>query len=269
MTPRQIIQFICLTILLTFATTNSIAHEHQQLPKLTGDGTLRRIRVPILMYHYVSELPPNADDIRIGLTISLQRFREHMHYLQSGGYTTISLYEIHLALEYGIPLPQRPVVLTFDDGYIDHYINVFPILQDYGFIGTFFIVTDFADTRRPGYMSWEQIAEMAAAGMSMESHTKSHSDLRERSYDFLVYEILGSVESLTSHTSIEPHMFAFPAGRYDTDVLNVLDTTHIFRAVTTEPGTYHTTDNHFLMPRMRITPETGIGALQYLLNYGK
>jgi peptidoglycan/xylan/chitin deacetylase (PgdA/CDA1 family) len=219
------------------------------------------------MYHYISEIPPDADDIRIGLTVTPHMFREQIQYLQSQGYHTVSLYEIHLALELGTPLPPKPVVLTFDDGYIDHYATVFPILRDYNFTGTFFIVTEFADNNRPGYMSWAQITEMANAGMSMESHTKTHADLRDRSYDFLVFEILGSVESLTYHTGIEPRIFAYPVGRYDDNTLKVLDTTNILRAVTTEIGTKHTTDNDMFLPRMRVTNETGIQGLQYLLDY--
>ncbi|MDQ7024776.1 MAG: polysaccharide deacetylase family protein [Anaerolineae bacterium] len=267
MNKNNLTKIILLHIILTIFINTPTAHNHQQLPDTTGDGTLRRIHVPILMYHYVSELPPNADDIRTRLTVSPQRFRAHIQYLQSQGYNTISLYEIDLALENGTPLPSNPVVLTFDDGYIDHYATVFPILQEYGFTGTFFVVSEFADNNRPRYMSWEQITEMANAGMSIESHTKTHADLRERNYDFLIYEILGSAESIAYYTGVEPRILAYPIGRYDDNALNVLSTTRILRAVTTEIGAYHTTDNRLLLSRMRITNETGVSGLQYLLNY--
>src|SRR5215467_12208364 len=87
--------------------------------------TLRRLRVPILMYHYISELPPHADETRRGLTVTPAIFRAHMQYLHDQGYTTISLYDLNDALTKGTPLPPKPIILTFDDGYHDAYINAF------------------------------------------------------------------------------------------------------------------------------------------------
>lgn len=240
-------------------TSNEVIH--------SSDGTLRRIRVPILMYHYIDELPEGADEIRTNLTVTPAVFRQQMATLADQGYATISLYEMHMALQHGTPLPQNPVVLTFDDGHIDHYVNAFPILQEFGFTGTFFIITNFADNNAPGYMNWAQIEEMATAGMSMESHTKTHSDLRNRGYDFLVYEILGSIESLAYHTNRPPQIFSYPAGRYDDYTLSILETTPILRAVTTQPGTLQTTDNKLEVPRMRVTDQFGSSALLSLLRY--
>jgi peptidoglycan/xylan/chitin deacetylase (PgdA/CDA1 family) len=221
------------------------------------------------MYHYVSQLPPNADDIRIGLTLDPTIFRQHIEYLYNSGYSTISFYEMNEALENGAKLPSKPIILTFDDGYIDHYATVFGILREFSFTGTFFIATNFIDENRAGYMNWQQINEMAEAGMSMEAHTKSHVDLRDRDYDFLVYEIMGSFESLEAHTGIQSQIFAYPVGRYDENTLRVLDSTPALGAVTTQIGAYQTTDNYLEMPRMRITNETTVNGLAYLLNYGE
>lgn len=230
-----------------------------------GDGTLRRIRVPILMYHYVSNLPLDADATRTQLTVEPSMFRAHMRYLSDSGYTTISLYQLDDALLRGAPLPPRPVILTFDDGYIDHYTNVFPVLNEYLYTGTFFIITERADASDPVYLNWTQIEAMAAAGMSMESHTKTHQDLRERDYDFLVYELLGSLQSLSAHTGQQAHMFAYPVGRYDDMTLAVLSQLPVWRALTTEYGALHTTDNRLEVSRVRINGDTGVGALASLL----
>lgn len=260
--------FICTAIMLLL-TTISHSQSHPKWPEIKGDGTLRRIYVPILMYHYVSPLPPNADDIRVGLTLDPAIFRQHMQYLQEEGYNTISFYELNNALENGSKLPSKPIILTFDDGYIEHYTTVFPVLKEFGFTGTFFIPTAFIDENRSGYMNWQQIKEMSDAGMSMEAHTKDHVDLRNRDYDFLVYEILGSFESLEAHTEIASRIFAYPVGHYDDNTLAVLASTPVLRAVTTQIGAYQTTDNYLEMPRMRITNETGVSGLAYLLNYAR
>jgi hypothetical protein len=172
----------------------------------TWDGTLRRIRVPILMYHYVSYLPSDADEYRRDLTITPDMFLAHLAYLKQQGYETISLYQLDEALVNGTPIPPKPVILSFDDGYIDHYVNVFPALKAYGFTGTFFVITGLADANRPDYLNWRQIREMADAGMSMESHTKDHVDLRGKDYHFLVYQLLGSLESLSAYTGRSVHM---------------------------------------------------------------
>lgn len=256
-----------LWILSLFISINIASSYSQDVQNRSqGDGTLRRIRVPILMYHYVSELPPDADRIRTGLTVDPQMFRAHIRYLHDNGFNTISFYDLHYALMYGLPLPANPIILTFDDGHIDHYTVVFPILQEFGFTGTFFIITAFIDNNTPNYMNWSQVIEMSNANMDMEAHTKNHPDLTNRNYDFIVYEILGSIESIESHTNTQSNIFAYPAGRYDEALLEIMQTFPIYRAVTTRTGLYHTTDNYFELPRVRITNETTVPGLAFLLS---
>lgn len=216
------------------------------------DGTHRRIRVPILMYHYVSPLPPNADDVRRELSVTPEQFRAHIEYLFYEGFSAISMYDLNDALLTGATLPHKPIVLTFDDGYVDHFTNVLPVLQEFGYRGTFFIITGQADANNPNYLSWEQIGQMADAGMDMEPHTKNHISLRERSYDTLIYEMLGSIESLEAYTGRQPHIFSYPVGQYDDATLAVAQTLPIWRAVTTEAGRLHTTDNRLQMTRVRV-----------------
>jgi peptidoglycan/xylan/chitin deacetylase (PgdA/CDA1 family) len=217
------------------------------------------------MYHYVSDLPEDADDIRRDLTVSPEHFRAQMDYLKAQGYTTISLYQLYDALTTGAALPPKPIILTFDDGYIDAYTNAFPILQQKGFTGTFFVITGKPDNDAPGYMSWAQIKEMSDAGMSIEAHTKSHADLRGRSQDFLVYEILGSLQSIEAHTGHTPHMFAYPVGHYDAETLKVMRQLPVWMAVTTEHGQRATSTDLLLTPRLRIHGDTGVVGLAALL----
>jgi peptidoglycan/xylan/chitin deacetylase (PgdA/CDA1 family) len=250
-------------ILLAFAHITLAADG--PLPGTGGDGTLRRIHVPILMYHYVSPLPADADDIRIGLTVAPDVFRAQMERLRAEGYETVSLYDLNAALLWGAPLPPQPVILTFDDGYSEHYTTVFPVLRELGFTATFFVITGRQDAGDPAYMTWAQIKEMAAAGMSMEPHTKSHRDLRDRDHDFLVYEMLGSRESLEAHNSGAARMFSYPAGRYDALTLQTGAELGFWRAVTTQPGTLHTTDNRLELPRVRVNPDTGVIGLLRLV----
>jgi peptidoglycan/xylan/chitin deacetylase (PgdA/CDA1 family) len=240
-------------------------HPNGLRSSILWDGTLRRIHTPIMMYHYVGEIPADSDAIRINLTVETGAFRAQMQYLRDNGYTPISLYDLYGALMRGDVLPSKPVILTFDDGYINHYTTAFPILQEYGYSGTFFIITGRADANNPEHLNWQQIREMSDAGMNMESHTKDHAELNARDYEFIVYQVLGSLESLTRYTERQPLMFCYPVGRYDDSTLNVLNTLPIWAAVTTQPGTLHTTDRVLEMPRVRISHDTSLESFAGLL----
>jgi peptidoglycan/xylan/chitin deacetylase (PgdA/CDA1 family) len=262
MTRRSLRLFFFIVLFLLVAVVPGAAQDTpqpippsdlgSQAERTPWDGTFRRIRVPILMYHYVSPLPPNADDVRRELSVSPEQFRSHIEYLFYEGYTAISMYQLDEALRTGTELPPKPVVLTFDDGHIDHFTNVFPVLQEFGYTGTFFVITGLTDANDPNHLSWQQVQQMSDAGMSMEPHTKNHISLRQRSYDTLIYEMLGSMESLQAYTGRMPHIFSYPVGHYDNDTLSVARTLPIWRAVTTEAGRWHTTDNQLTMPRVRI-----------------
>lgn len=209
-------------------------------------------KVPILMYHYVSELPPNADRLRRDLTVSPQSLKAQLQYLADAGYHTITLGDLYLHFTQGYPLPRKPVVLTFDDGYRDAYENVFPLLLDHGFTGTFFVLSTPVHQASPDYMTWAQMREMSDAGMAIEGHGRDHMDLRGRSYDYLVYQILGIQEAIHYHTGRLPRFFAYPSGRYDANVIAVLRSAGYWGAVTTDAGRVHTRDSLFEMPRVRV-----------------
>jgi peptidoglycan/xylan/chitin deacetylase (PgdA/CDA1 family) len=149
-------------------------------------------------------------------------------------------------------LPEKPIVLTFDDGYRDAYEVVFPKLLDFGFPATFFVLATPAHHESEEYLTWAQMAEMSEAGMSIQAHGRDHVDLRDRPYDFLVYQILGIKEAIEHHTGRAPRFFCYPSGRWDGDVIKVLESAGYEGAVTTEWGRTHTRENLFEMPRLRI-----------------
>src|SRR5262249_9737715 len=150
----------------------------------------RRLRVPILMYHYISVAPRNSDIYRIDLSVSPNNFRDQMQWLKDKGYTTITPDDLFAALTQGAKLPSQPILLTFDDGYEDAYTSAFPILKEFGFTGTFFIVTGFIDAGDRNYLTWAQAKEMAEAGMSIQNHSRTHKDMRNRDHDWLVDQIV-------------------------------------------------------------------------------
>ena len=220
---------------------------------LTPDDTSRVARVPILMYHYISEPPPGADRLRRSLSVTPVNFDAQMNYLKQAGYQAITLYDLYDYLTQGKPLPGKPIILTFDDGYVDAFTLAVPILQKHGFVGTFFILTGPADRDGAGgYLTWKQIEAMSAAGMDIELHSREHLDLRNRPNDFLVHQTAGGRESIEVHTGRPVRWFAYPSGRYDAAVVRVLRSAGFSGAVTTLPGRTHTATGLFDLQRVRI-----------------
>ena len=240
-----------------------------ETPGPTPDGAWRHVRVPILMYHYVSAPPEGADNYRVGLSVTPEQFRAQMQYIQANGYHPVTLDQVLFALLQGKALPPRPVALTFDDGYADMYTNAFPILQEFGFVGTFFVVTGWIDEQNPAYLTWEQARAMAQAGMRIESHSKSHPDLSGKPRDYIVYEVLGSIESIEAHTGYRPRFFCYPAGKYDDNLVAMLPEFGIWGAVTTEPGTRHYSDKPYTLRRVRVSNDTSLAQFAAFLEWGK
>jgi peptidoglycan/xylan/chitin deacetylase (PgdA/CDA1 family) len=241
------------------------SNEAQPFPEPTPDGTARIVRVPILMYHYVSTPPDHQDALRVDLSVPPERFAEHLDYLRARGYTTISLNDLALALQTGHPLPRRAIILTFDDGYLDHYTHAFPILKAHGYTGTFFVVTGYIDQGRPEYLSWEQVMDMHAAGMRIEAHGHTHVDLRDRGVDYLVWQLLGAKEAIEARTHEPVRFFCYPSGKYDEQAIAVLHSAHYWGAVTVNHGSEHYSERMFELERLRIHGDYEVSDLAALL----
>ena len=89
-------------------------------------------------------------------------------------------------------------------------------------IGTFFVLTGPADDGDPAYLSWDMITEMSNAGMDIQLHSREHLDMRNRSYDWLVFQIIGGRQSIEGHTGKPVIFMAYPSGKYDANVQRFL-----------------------------------------------
>ncbi len=223
------------------------------------------LTVPILMYHYVSALPAEADAIRQDLTVTPENFEAQLAYLRDQGYTSITLFELAAAFRGEASLPEKPIVLTFDDGYADAYTVAFPLLQKYGFKGTFFVIAYVVEGGVPGYLTWEQAREMAEAGMSIQSHSLDHVDLRERSADYLKQQVELSRDLIEARVGQPVRFFCYPAGRYDEAVIRALEQAGYWGAVTTEWGSTHTWSRRFTWPRLRVRGSWGLETFKQIL----
>ncbi len=223
---------------------------------LVWDGQPRTARVPVLMYHYLSIPPDDANIYRRDLSVSPELFARQLDAIQAAGYTTISLYDLQAHLWEGAPLPEKSVVITFDDAYRDNYTNAFPLLSERGMIATIFVVTDFMDEERPGYLTWEMAREMFAAGISIESHGRNHISLKNQSQDYLVWQALGSLETIKFELGVRPHFVSYPAGEFDQQTIDIFQSAGYWAGFTTIQGATHSTDDLFRLHRVRVRNTT-------------
>lgn len=224
------------------------------------------LKVPILMYHYISQPPADADVYRVDLSVTPDNFRQQLAWLRDNGYTAIDYYDLSLAIVGHIELPEKPVLLTFDDGYLDNYTAAFPLLQEYGYKGTFFIVTDFVDLGREGYMTWPMIEELSRAGHRIEPHSRTHPDLRDKDRDGLIWELLGSQQTIAAHIGYTPRYFCYPGGDYNAETIQLLRELEYWGAVTTANDTWHGFNERFEWGRLRIRNNTTLAEFANVLD---
>jgi peptidoglycan/xylan/chitin deacetylase (PgdA/CDA1 family) len=227
----------------------------------------RKLCVPILTYHHIGPLPAGANNLRRGLNTSPELFEQHLAYFRDNGIATISLDDLVYAIALGWPLPEKRVIITIDDGYSDVYEYAFPLLKEYGATATLFIPTSFIDNAAPGYMTWPQIEEMSRAGIDVQPHTKDHVDLRRQRRAYLVYQILGSKQTVEAHTGQVARYFAYPAGEYDDNVIELLKEMNFWAAVATDSGVTHSLDRMYTLRRMRVSESIDIESMMVYMNF--
>lgn len=170
------------------------------------------VRVPILLYHNIMEDYDPAEKI---LHCSPADFETHMRALQDAGYTTIDFAQYRDYVQKGTPLPPKPVIVTFDDGYLSNYEYAYPTLKKLGMKGTIFVITGrmgVSDTAYP-HFTWEQAREMEQSGViDIESHTDTHPHLEDVDAATLALEIRRSYYLLATKLNKTPVAMAYPYG---------------------------------------------------------
>jgi peptidoglycan/xylan/chitin deacetylase (PgdA/CDA1 family) len=180
------------------------------LPPLNPLGKI--VQVPILMYHHVSDTPPQ-NVLTWSLTVTPAMFKQQLDYLQQQDYHTITFNQLFDALYFGAPLPSRPIILTFDDGYADVYHFALPLLQQHHFSAMFYIISGKVDWQ--GYMDWGNLQDLLKKGMQIGSHTVHHVDV---GMTYLDSPALAQVELQQSKATLEKQLgaviqqFCYPSG---------------------------------------------------------
>jgi peptidoglycan/xylan/chitin deacetylase (PgdA/CDA1 family) len=231
-------------------------------PAIGSDGS-RLLRVNALMYHYVSWLPPDPDALRRDLTVSPTDFEEHLRYLKENGYNTITSVDLWWSLDTGKPLPPKPVLLTFDDGYVDHYEVVLPLLRKYGMVGTFAVTANLVG--KGGYLTKAMVRGLADAGMDVQSHATDHVSVNKIPYASQVYQLCTSRRILSEWTGKDVRHFIYPSGDYLPLLSGPLASCGYLSAYRKDGGSVESSNDMFALRRVRIRGQQGLSALLFAL----
>ena len=204
---------------------------------------------PILEYHMVTENPhPDAKPY----VVPPEDFAEQLDYLAEEGYTTITPQDYARARKGKQQLPEKPIILTFDDGYEDNWRVVLPMLEERGMKAVFYMVTN--SIGKPGYLTWDNLFDMERRGMEIGSHTANHLPLTTLSPEKQREELRLSKLMLEWKGMKTIYSFSYPNGSYNAGVVTMLAEEEYLTAVTGEAGLNTLETNPYLLRRVNIPP---------------
>ena len=204
---------------------------------------------PILEYHMVTENPhPDAKPY----VVPPEDFAEQLDYLAEEGYTTITPQDYARARKGKQQLPEKPIILSFDDGYEDNWRVVLPMLEERGMKAVFYMVTN--SIGKPGYLTWDNLFDMERRGMEIGSHTANHLPLTTLSPEKQREELRLSKLMLEWKGMKTIYSFSYPNGSYNAGVVAMLAEEEYLTAVTGEAGLNTIETNPYLLRRVNIPP---------------
>lgn len=217
--------------------------------------------VPILMYHYVRYVDRAADPLGFSLSVTPEQLDGQLAWLKAAGYEAVRMDAVAACLHGAGPCPARAVALTFDDGYMDAYTTALPILQRYGFVATFYVVSGFVG--QPGYMGWAELRTLRDAGMEIGAHSITHPDLTSLGLEELRAQVGQSGAAIAAELGQPVVSFCYPGGRFSDTVVAVTREAGYTSATTTiQDGPQA---DPFTLPRLRISGDLTREGFQWLV----
>ncbi|MDX6663673.1 MAG: hypothetical protein QOG09_1775 [Solirubrobacterales bacterium] len=204
--------------------------------------------VPILMYHVIGEPKPGA--ALPDLYVSVDDFRSQVDWLDAHGYQAITQSQLEDGWRKRSPLPPKPIVLTFDDGYLGQFTDAMPILRRHDWPGVLNLKATGSD------LNTGEVRKMIIAGWELASHTINHLDLTQLDPATLRHELADSRAQLRRRFHVAVENFCYPAGRYDASVVAAVKRAGYRGATTTDPGLASSRE---LLTLKRIRINRGIG----------
>ena len=214
----------------------------------------REYRVPILMYHRIVPLSEAGQEPN-GLLIPPEIFTAQMQALSDAGWRTITLGELAQDMQDGTPPPARTFVITIDDGWWDGYTYAFPIMRQFGFVATYFVVASRIGQKDGLFPS--DLQDLVAAGDEIGNHTENHVSLQTVNLARAKTEVDDASNRIAEVTGIRPVSLSYPMGGINqVALLAVSECPDLKIAVTEGWGVTESWLNRFNSPRVRVNPTT-------------
>jgi peptidoglycan/xylan/chitin deacetylase (PgdA/CDA1 family) len=210
--------------------------------------------VPVLMYHVIADAPAGARLPQ--LYVDPATFSDQANWLASHGYTAVTLDEVYDAWFKDAEIPEKPIVLSFDDGYRGDYVFARRTLQQLHWPGDLnLLLSNLGDE-----LSNQQVEQLIQDGWEVDSHTISHLDLTHMKPARLQREVAGSRAMLqrTFHQPVD--FFCYPAGRFDPAAVQAVRSAGYLGATTELPG-LASRDDMFKLHRIRVDGSDGVNGL--------
>ena len=218
-------------------------------------------RVPVLMYHAVAAEP---NDATRALSVTPEAFAAQMAAIADRGLTPIGTAELAAAWRSGRPLPRRPVLITFDDGYEGVHRHALPALAKHGFPATLFVSTGWLrgpyDTggALDAMLDWDQVRELAAAGVEIGGHSHTHPQLDQLGEERLRFELIHCKEIVADQLGTVPGSFAYPYGYSDRRVRRAVRETGYAQALAVGNGLARRAQGPYALRRVTVRRRTGL-----------
>ena len=215
-------------------------------PLLTG-GAARSAPVPILMYHVVSQAKPGVP--YPDLWVSKENFANEIVALKAAGFQGVTLAEVWNAWHHGAKLPAKPIVVSFDDGYLSHFTHAAPVLKRAGWPGVLNLV--WHNLGPKGIPNW-MVGRLIRNGWELDSHTIDHLDMPTLTASQMQHQLTGSKQLIEKTFGVVPMFFTYPAGKFDATVEQAVKAAGYLGATTEIPGWAKPGGDPYAMPRVRV-----------------
>lgn len=223
-----------------------------------------KVKIPVIMYHYVEYVKDDGDLIRKRLDIVPALFEGHLQALRTAHYETYFVRDIPEILDGTIHYSTQSAILTFDDGYEDFYTDVFPLLKKYHARATVYIIYDYIG--RKGFLNEKQIKELAESGLvEIGSHTLDHIYLKVAPDMYAEKQIIDSKKKLEDQFGISVKTFAYPYGAFNNKNIEMVKKAGYVAAVSVISGELQNQENLFYLSRIRpglFTPQSMIRVIE-------
>lgn len=224
--------------------------------------------VPVLMYHAVAAAPNDATRV---LSVAPEAFAEQMALLGDRGFTPVTTAELAAGWRSGGPLPERPVLVTFDDGYEGVHRHCLPVLAEHGFRASLFVSTGWIrgahdNGAAPDTMlDWEQVRRLADAGVETGGHSHTHPQLDQLTDEELRLELLRCREIVSGELGTPPASFAYPYGYSSRRVRRAVREAGFAQALAVGNGLARRSQGPYALQRVTVRRSTSIEEFERLV----